>query len=143
MKTTTVPVSAPLWHIVDATGLTIGFVSSKVAHVLRGKHRPTFSPHQLCGDHVIVLNVEKLAVTPEKGRRKTYFHHTGYIGHSHIKTLAKMMEETPEKVIEKAVHGMLPKNRLRHAMLRRLHVCRGTEHQYAPQKPTALDLTTV
>ena len=143
MKTTTVPISAPLWHIVDATGLTIGFVSSKVAHVLRGKHRPTFSPHQLCGDHVIVLNVEKLSVTPEKARRKTYFHHTGHIGHSHTKTLATMMEETPEKTIEKAVYGMLPKNRLRHAMLRRLHVYRGTEHIYAPQQPKILDLTSV
>lgn len=141
MKTTTVPISAPLWHVVDATGLTIGFVSSKVAHVLRGKHRPSFSPHQLCGDHVIVINVEKLAVTPEKGRRKTYFHHTGYLGHSHVKTLAKMMEKTPEKTIEKAVYGMLPKNRLRHQMLRRLHVHQGDRHKYAAQKPQPLDLS--
>ncbi len=143
MKTTTVPVSAPLWHVVDAAGLTIGFVSSKVAHVLRGKHRPSFSPHQLCGDHVIVINVEKLSVSPEKGRRKTYFHHTGRIGHSSITTLANMMEETPEKAIEKAVYGMLPKNRLRHAMLRRLHVYRGDQHKYASQKPKVLDLTAV
>ena len=143
MKTTTVPVSDPLWHVVDATGLTIGFVSSKVAHVLRGKHRPSFSPHQLCGDHVIVINVEKLSVTPEKARRKTYFHHTGRLGSSSITSLAKMMEKTPEKTIEKAVYGMLPKNRLRHAMLRRLHVHKGTEHKYAPQKPQPLDLTTI
>ena len=143
MKTSTIPVSAPLWHIVDATGLTIGFVSSKVSTVLRGKHRPSFSPHQLCGDHVIVINVEKLAVTPEKGRRKTYFHHTGRLGHSHIKTLATMMEKTPEKTIEKAVYGMLPKNRLRHQMLRRLHVIKGTEHKYVAQKPTPLDLGTI
>lgn len=143
MKTTTVPVSAPLWHVVDATGLTIGFASSKIAHVLRGKHKPSFAPHQLCGDHVIVINVEKLAVTPEKGRRKTYFDHTGYIGHTSIKTLAKMMKETPEKTVEKAVYGMLPKNRLRHQMLRRLHVHAGTEHKYAAQKPKTLDLTNV
>lgn len=143
MKTTTVPVSAPLWHIVDATGLTIGFISSKVSHVLRGKHRPSFSPHQLCGDHVIVINVEKLAVTPEKGRRKTYFHHTGRLGSGSVKTLTKMMEDSPEKTIEKAVYGMLPKNRLRHAMLRRLHVLKGDQHKYAPQKPKPLDLTTV
>ena len=143
MKTSTIPVSAPLWHIVDATGLTIGFVSSKVAVVLRGKHRPTFSPHQLCGDHVIVINAEKLSVSPEKGRRKTYFHHTGYLGHSSVKTLTKMMEDTPEKTIEKAVYGMLPKNRLRHAMLRRLHVLQGDQHKYAPQKPKILDLATV
>jgi large subunit ribosomal protein L13 len=74
MKTTTVPVSAPKWHVVDADGQTIGFISSKIAHVLRGKHLPSFSPHQLCGDHVIVINAAKMSVTPEKGRRKTYFH---------------------------------------------------------------------
>jgi large subunit ribosomal protein L13 len=141
MKTTTVPVSAPLWHVVDADGQTIGFVASKVAHVLRGKHRPSFSPHQLCGDHVIVVNAAKLSVTPEKGRRKTYYHHTGYLGHMHTKSLAKMMEETPEEVIEKAVYGMLPKNRLRHQMLRRLHVYAQTEHKYAAQKPQSLDLS--
>ena len=140
MKTTTTPVSAPLWHLVDADGQTIGFVASKVAHVLRGKHRPTFSPHQLCGDHVIIINAAKLAVTPEKGRRKTYFHHTGYLGHSHVKSLAKMMEESPETVIEKAVYGMLPKNRLRPQMLKRMHVLAGAEHKYAPQKPQPLDL---
>lgn len=143
MKTTTVPVSAPLWHIVDASGQTIGFVSTKVAHVLRGKHRPSFSPHQLCGDHVIVINVAKLAVTPEKARRKTYVHHTGTLGGISFKSLGKMMEDTPEKVIEKAVYGMLPKNRLRHAMLRRLHVYADAEHIYAPQKPVSLDLTTI
>ena len=143
MKTTTIPVSAPLWHLVDATGQTIGFVSSKVAHVLRGKHRPSFSPHQLCGDHVVIINVDKLSVTPEKARRKTYFHHTGFLGHSHVKSLAKMMEETPEKVIEKAVYGMLPKNRLRPQMLKRMHVYVGAEHKYGAQKPKPLDLTTV
>ena len=143
MKTTTVPVTAPLWHLVDAEGQTIGFISSKVSHVLRGKHRPSFSPHQLCGDHVVIINVAKLAVTPEKGRRKTYFHHTGYLGHSHIKTLAKMMEETPLKVIEKAVYGMLPKNRLRPQMLKRMHLYAGAEHEHAAQKPKPLDLTTI
>ncbi len=143
MKTTTTPVSAPKWHLVDADGQTIGFIASKVSHVLRGKHRPTFSPHQLCGDHVIIINIEKLAVSPEKGRRKTYFHHTGYLGHSRIKSLAKMMEETPAKVMEMAVYGMLPKNRLRPQMLKRMHVIVGAEHKYAPQKPQPLDLNTL
>jgi large subunit ribosomal protein L13 len=143
MKTTTVPVSAPKWHVVDADGQTIGFISSKIAHVLRGKHLPSFSPHQLCGDHVIVINAAKMSVTPEKGRRKTYFHHTGYLGHTRVRTLANMMEEKPTQVIEKAIYGMLPKNRLRHAMLRRLHVYADDKHKYAPQKPLPLDLTTI
>ena len=143
MKTTTVPVSAPLWHLVDATGQTIGFVASKVAHVLRGKHRPTFSPHQLCGDHVVIINVAKLAVTPEKGRRKSYFHHTGRLGSGSVTSLAKMMEKSPEKVIEMAVYGMLPKNRLRPQMLKRMHVVDGPEHKYAAQKPKPLDLKTL
>lgn len=143
MKTTTVPVSAPLWHLVDAEGQTIGFIASKVSHVLRGKHRPTFSPHQLCGDQVVIINAAKLAVTPEKARRKTYFHHTGYLGHSRVKSLGKMMEESPSKVIEMAVYGMLPKNRLRPQMLKRMHVVDGAEHKYGPQKPQPLDLKTV
>lgn len=143
MKTTTTPVSAPHWHIVDATGQTIGFVSSKVAHVLRGKHRPTFSPHQLCGDHVVIINVAKLSVTPEKARRKTYFHHTGRLGHHHVKSLARVMEERPEEAIEKAVYGMLPKNRLRPQMLKRMHLSAGPEHKYGAQKPTPLDLNTL
>ncbi len=141
MKTTTVPVSAPLWHLVDATGQTIGFVASKVSHVLRGKHRPTFSPHQLCGDHVVIINAAKLAVTPEKGRRKTYFHHTGRLGSASVTSLAKMMEKSPAKVIEMAVYGMLPKNRLRPQMLKRMHVSDDAAHKYAAQKPSPLDLT--
>ncbi|MSR87019.1 50S ribosomal protein L13 [Candidatus Peribacteria bacterium] len=143
MRTTTIPVSAPSWHVVDAAGQTIGFVSSKVSMVLRGKHRPTFSPHQLCGDQVIIVNAAKLAVSPEKGRRKTYFHHTGYLGHHHVKSLAKMMEESPSKVIEMAVYGMLPKNRLRPQMLKRMHVVDGPEHKYAAQKPKPLDLNII
>ncbi len=143
MKTTTVPVSAPHWHLVDADGQTIGFIASKVAHVLRGKHRPTFSPHQLCGDHVVIINIAKLAVTPEKGRRKTYFDHTGRLGSGSITSLAKMMEKSPEDVIHMAVYGMLPKNRLRPQMLKRMHLCAGPQHKYAAQKPQPLNLSTL
>lgn len=143
MKTTTVPAPAPSWHLVDASGQTIGFVASKVAHVLRGKHRPTFSPHQLCGDHVVIINAAKLSVTPEKARRKSYFHHTGRLGSGSVTTLATMMEKSPEKVIEMAVYGMLPKNRLRPQMLKRMHVNTGAEHTYAAQKPSPLDLSTL
>ena len=141
MKTSTIPVSAPAWYVVDATGQTIGHVAANVAHVLRGKHKPTFSPHQLCGDHVVILNTEKLAVTPQKGRRKTYFDHTGYLGHWRTTSLAEMMERHPERVIEAAVKGMLPKNRLRFQMLKRLHVYRGAAHKYEAQKPAPLTFT--
>lgn len=143
MKTTTVPAPAPKWLLVDCTGLTIGFVASKVAHVLRGKHRPTYSPHQLCGDHVVCINVSKLAVSPEKGRRKTYVHHTGRLGSISFTPLSKMMEKSPEKVIEKAVYGMLARNRLRNKMLTRLHVYGDDKHKYAAQKPEAFDLSKV
>jgi large subunit ribosomal protein L13 len=141
MKTSTIKVSAPAWYIVDATGQTIGNVSANIAHVLRGKHKTTFSPHQLCGDHVIVINVEHLAITPQKGIRKSYFDHTGYLGHWRWTSLAEMMKTHPERVIEMAVKGMLPQNRLRFQMLKRLHVLKGPEHKYAPQKPVPLTFT--
>lgn len=141
MKTSTVPVSAAAdWRVIDATGMKIGRLSTRLAMVLRGKHKPSFSPHQLCGDHVIVLNAEKLDVSPEKARRKTYVRHTGYFGHISFMSLGKMMEKSPEKVIEKAVYGMLPRNRLRLQMMKRLHVFTGSEHPYAAQKPTNLTL---
>lgn len=143
MKTTTLPAPVPLWHLIDATGLTIGAISAKAAHVLRGKHRPSYSPHQLCGDHIVVINAAKMHVTPAKGRRKSYFHHTGYLGHTHVTSLATMMEKKPEEVIEKAVYGMLPKNRLRPQMLKRLHVYAGAEHKYAAQKPIPFDIHTL
>lgn len=141
MKTSTIPVSAPKWYIVDATDQVIGRLGSRVAHVLRGKHKATFSPHQLCGDVVIVINAEKLAVTPEKGRRKSYFKHKGMLGHTSTFTLSEMMERDARKVIEFAVYGMLPRNRLREDQMHRLHVFKDAEHPYAAQKPEALDLS--
>ncbi len=139
MKTSVLPVPAPIWYIVDAEGQTIGNVATNVAHVLRGKHKPSFSPHQLCGDHVIVVNIDKLSISPAKSKGKLYYHHTGYLGHMQVRTLEKMMEK-PEKVIELAVKGMLPQNRLRPKMLKRMHVYTGTEHKYAAQKPVPLTL---
>lgn len=135
MKTTTVPVTAPEWLLIDATGVSFGRLAAQVAHIIRGKHKPSFSPHQLCGDHVIVINVEKLGITPEKKGRKVYFDHTGFLGSGTRTPLGKMMEKHPERVIEKAVYGMLPRNRLRLQMMKRLHVFVGAEHPYAPQKP--------
>lgn len=143
MKTTTLPAPAPLWHLVDAKDQTIGFIAAKCSHILRGKHRPSFSPHQLCGDHIVIVNAAQMNVTPAKGRRKTYFHHTGHLGHSSTTTLTKMMEKDPTVVIEKAVYGMLPKNRLRPRMLKRLHVYADDKHKYAPQKPQPLDLSAM
>src|SRR4051812_19396590 len=99
MKTSTILPAQAIWYIVDCTGQTIGNVSSNVAHVLRGKHKPTFSPHHIGGDHVIVINVDKLSITPKKSMNKLYYDHTGYLGHMHVNTLEKMMEKHPERVI--------------------------------------------
>ncbi|MBI3618757.1 50S ribosomal protein L13 [Candidatus Peregrinibacteria bacterium] len=111
--------------------------------MLRGKHRPSFSPHQLCGDHVIILNAAKLSILPAKAHRKMYYHHTGYLGHLQTTSLEKMMEKKPEDVLQKAVKGMLPSNRLKPLMLKRLHIFKDDQHPYAPQKPLPLDLSTL
>lgn len=141
MKTSTPKATAPTWYIVDATGQRIGRMSTRIAHVLRGKHKPTFSAHQMCGDVVIVINAEKMDVTPEKGRRKTYYKHSGMLGSMKDFSLTEMMERDARKVIELAVYGMLPRNRLREDILHRLHVYNDDKHRFAAQKPVALDLT--
>ncbi len=141
MRTTTVPVSAPTWFVVDASGKTLGRLAARIAHVLRGKHKPDFSPHQLCGDHVIVLNIESIAAHPKKMRGKSYTTHSGYLGHLRTKTLEQMLDENPEEVMRKAIYGMLPRNRLRFQMLKRLHVIKGDQHRYAAQKPVPLPTT--
>lgn len=138
MKTSTIPVSAPKWHIIDAEGQSIGRIAAKAAHVLRGKHRVTFSAHQLCGDHVIFTNISKMAINPSKLLQKEYFSHSGYMGHSKAIPLKRMLETHPDRVIMKAVQGMLPKNRLRAQMLKRVHVFTGSEHTHEAQKPTPL-----
>jgi large subunit ribosomal protein L13 len=143
MKTSVIPISAPVWYVVDAEGQTIGGIATKAAHVLRGKHKPSFAPHQLCGDHVIILNVEKLSVLPKKLITKMYVRHSGYLGHLRTKTLGKMMEEKPEDVMLQAIRGMLPRNRLKFQMLKRLHILTGSEHKYAAQKPVPLNLPTL
>jgi len=140
MRTSTIPAPAPLWVLVDADGQSLGRISARIAHILRGKHRPSFSPHQLCGDHVVVINAGKLNLPQKKLMQKTYKRHTGYMGHLRSKTLGTMMEEGPEKVIQLAVKGMLPANRLRPQMLKRLHVSADENHQYQAQQPTPLSL---
>lgn len=140
MKTSTIPVTAPKWHIIDATDQAIGRIAAKAAHMLRGKHLPTFSPHQLCGDHIIVINIDKMAINQNKLLQKEYFSHSGYMGHTKSVPLKRMLETHPDRVILKAVQGMLPKNRLRAQMLKRVHPYVGTEHAHAAQKPTPLSV---
>lgn len=141
MKTSTIPVQAPKWVIIDADGQSLGRVAAKVAHLLRGKHRPSFSPHQLCGDHVVVVNISKLGFHPTKLDRKTYTKHTGYIGHLRTTSLRKMMEDRPTEVMVKAVKGMLPSNRLATQMLKRLHVFAEAEHDHEAQQPEPLSIS--
>ena len=128
------------WYVVDAEGCTLGRLASGVASVLRGKNKPQFTPHVDTGDYVIVVNAEKVAVTGKKLTQKLYHHHTGYIGGLKTVRLDKMLETHPERVIEHAVKGMLPKNALGRKMFGKLHVYAGAEHPHAAQKPEVLEL---
>ncbi len=128
------------WYVVDAEGKTVGRLAVEVAKVLRGKHKPTFTPHVDTGDHVIVVNADKVVFTGKKLTDKTYFRHSGYPGGTTFTTAGKMLAEKPEKVLEMAVKGMLPKNRLGRQMYRKLNVYRGPEHPHAAQKPEVLNI---
>lgn len=142
MKTSVLKPQAPSWTIVDADGKSLGRIAADIAHVLRGKHNPSFSPHQIYGDHVIVINASKIAIPQKKLMQKTYVKHSGYIGHLRTRTLKQMMEKSPEDVITIAVKGMLPSNRLRPQMLKNLHVFAGAEHPHSAQQPTSLSLSS-
>ena len=126
------------WYVVDATGLTLGRLASEVAKVLRGKNKPEFTPHVDTGDYVIVINAEKIAVTGKKLDQKIYYHHSDYVGGMKETTLREMMAKKPERVIELAVKGMLPKGPLGRQMYTKLHVYAGAEHAHAAQKPEVL-----
>lgn len=126
------------WYVVDAAGQTLGRLASEVAKVLRGKNKPTFTPHMDTGDYVIVVNADKVVVTGKKLDQKTYFHHSDYVGGVRITTLREMMEKKPAEVVKKAVEGMLPKGPLGNEMIAKLHVYAGPEHPHAAQKPEAL-----
>ena len=126
------------WYVVDATGLTLGRLASEVAKVLRGKNKPEFTPHVDTGDYVIVINAEKIAVTGKKLDQKIYYHHSDYVGGMKETTLREMMAKKPERVIELAVKGMLPKGPLGRQMYTKLHVYAGGEHAHAAQKPEVL-----
>jgi len=123
------------WYVVDADGETVGRICSKIAHVLRGKHKPSFTPHVDCGDNVIVINAEKVRFTGQKFDQKEYLRHTGYPGGQRSKTAKVLLAERPERIIEIAVKGMLPKNRLGRATYKKLYVYAGAEHPHTAQQP--------
>ena len=126
------------WYVVDATDKTLGRLAAEVAKVLRGKHKPTYTPFLDCGDYVIVVNAEKFAVTGRKMDQKTYFSHSDHVGGVKLTTLREMSEKHPERVIEHAVKGMLPKGALGNQMYRKLFVYCGPGHKHAAQKPEEL-----
>lgn len=127
------------WYVVDATGHTLGRLASEVAKVLRGKNKPIFTPHMDTGDYVIIVNADKIKVTGKKLEQKVYYRHSAYVGGMKETTLKEMMAKKPERVIELAVKGMLPKGPLGRAMIKKLHVYAGPEHGHAAQKPEALN----
>ena len=126
------------WYVVDAAGCTLGRLSSEIAKVLRGKNKPTYTPHIDTGDYVIVINAEKISVTGRKLDQKIYYHHSDYVGGMKETTLREMLAKKPEKVVELAVKGMLPKGPLGRQMFTKLHVYAGAEHPHTAQKPEAL-----
>jgi large subunit ribosomal protein L13 len=129
------------WHVVDADGLTLGRLASQVAYLIRGKHKPDFTPHVDCGDFVIVLNAAKIRVKGKREEQKEYFHYTGYPGGDRFRSFKDLVKNKPEEVIELAVKGMLPKNSLGRKMGKKLKVYAGPEHPHAAQEPTELKLS--
>ena len=128
------------WYVVDATGHTLGRLASEVAKVLRGKNKPIFTPHMDCGDYVIIVNADKVNVTGKKLDQKIYYNHSDYVGGMRETTLKEMLAKKPERVIELAVKGMLPKGPLGRSMMTKLHVYAGPEHDHAAQKPEVLEI---
>lgn len=130
------------WFIVDAEGMVLGRLAAEVAQIIRGKHKPMFTPHMDTGDNVIVINASKVRVTGRKAEQKRYFHHTGYMGHERFTPFATMIAKHPDRVIEKAVYGMLPKTALGRQVLRlKLRVYADADHPHAAQQPTVLKLS--
>lgn len=131
------------WLLVDADGQTLGRLASKVAGVLRGKNKTNFTPHVDCGDNVIVINAEKVQLSGSKWDQKTYIRHTGYPGGQRSLTANELMAKNPVALVEKAVKGMLPKNKLGAELFRNLKVYAGAEHQHEAQKPTTINLNDI
>jgi large subunit ribosomal protein L13 len=131
-----------VWYVVDAENRTLGRLATQIADVLRGKRKPTYTPHVDVGDFVIVVNAEKVAVTGDKREKKLYWRHSGYPGGIRSRTLGDLLEKRPEEVIRRAVKGMLPRNRLARAQLRKLKVYAGPDHPHQAQKPEQLEIQT-
>lgn len=129
------------WFVVDATDLVLGRLASQLASRLRGKHKPEYTPHFDTGDYIVVINADKVRVTGNKFKNKIYYRHTGYVGGIKSMTFDKMQAEKPEKIIELAVKGMLPRGPLGRAMIKKMKVYAGAEHQHAAQQPQPLVLT--
>ncbi|HIP93863.1 MAG TPA: 50S ribosomal protein L13 [Leucothrix sp.] len=128
------------WFVIDAEGKTLGRLASEAALRLRGKHKPTYTPHVDTGDYIVVVNAEKVRVTGNKARNKIYYRHTGYVGNMKSISFEQLIDKAPERVIELAVKGMLPKNPLGRAMYRKLKVYAGPEHNHHAQQPQALEI---
>ncbi len=131
------------WHVIDATDVVLGRLASQVATLLRGKHKPIYAPHADTGDFVVIVNAEKVALSGTKRDTKYLYRHSGYPGGLHRRTVAEMLDKHPERLVEKAVQGMLPKNRLGHAMARKLKVYAGPNHPHAAQRPAPFEITQV
>ncbi len=131
------------WHIVDADGLVLGRMAAQVATILRGKHKPMYTPHIDCGDHVIIVNAEKVYMTGRKREQKTYYHHTGYPGGIKSRTAEQILEGAhPERVVEKAIQRMIPRNKMGRAQFKKLKVYAGPEHPHEAQSPAILDIAS-
>jgi len=128
------------WFVVDAEGMVLGRLATEVARIIRGKHKPIFTPHMDTGDGVIVINASKVRVTGRKAENKEYFRHTGYMGHARFTTLGTMLQKHPERVIEIAIKGMLPHNRLGRKMIKKLKVYAGNTHPHQAQHPKTLEI---
>ncbi len=131
------------WVVVDATGQSLGRISSKVAKLLRGKYKPSFSPHVDCGDNVIIINADKVELTGNKWTDRTYYRHSGYPGGQKSFTPEDLMNAGPDRLFRKVVKGMLPKNKLGDAVLKNLYVYAGSEHPHQAQQPKQLDINTL
>ena len=131
------------WYVVDAEGKTLGRLATEIARRLRGKHKPEFTPHVDTGDYIVVVNAEKVHVTGKKAQDKMYYRHTGYPGGLRSMSFEKMVDHAPERTIEFAVKGMLPKNTLGRQLYRNLKVYTGSEHSHEAQKPSVLNLDTI
>ena len=128
------------WFVVDAADKVLGRVAAEIAHRLRGKHKAEYTPHVDTGDHIVVINAEKIAVTGNKEEAKIYYRHTGYPGGIKDVNVRQLRERAPERIIENAVRGMMPKNPLGRAMLKKLHIYAGAEHKHQAQEPKALEI---